>query len=82
MTMSSLDRHRKYAPIFDVDPLTGASIEVFYSDRTPETFGRWGAGWFWHVRRRGYAASGPAVGPFPTSYSAYRAAFFAGAFGV
>jgi len=74
MTMSSLDRHRKYAPIFDVDPLTGASIEVFYSDRTLETFGRSGAGWFWWPRRCGFAPEGAAIGPFPTDYSAYRTA--------
>jgi hypothetical protein len=64
--------HRKYAPFFDVDPVTGRSIEVFYSDRTLETFGRSGAGWFWHFRRRGFASKGPAHGTFPTSYSAYR----------
>jgi hypothetical protein len=73
MTMSSSDRRRqKYAPIFDVDPVTGRSIEVFYADRTLESFGREGAGWFWWPRRRGFAPDGAAVGPFPTSYSAYR----------
>ena len=73
MTMPSNDRrHQKRAPFFDVDAVTGVSIEVFYADRTLETFGRGGAGWFWWPRRRGFAAYGPAVGPFPTSYSAYR----------
>jgi hypothetical protein len=73
MTMASADRRQqKYAPIFDVDAVTGVSIEVFYADRTLETLGRGGAGWFWWPRRRGFAALGPAVGPFPTSYSAYR----------
>jgi hypothetical protein len=61
-------------PLFDVHPLTGASIEVFYSDRTLETFGRSGAGWFWWPRRHGFLPDGPASGPFPTSYSAYRQA--------
>jgi hypothetical protein len=65
-------RHGKYAPLFDVDPVTGASIEVFYADRTLESFGRDGAGWFWWPRRRGLAPTGPARGPFPTGYSAYR----------
>ena len=47
MTMPSFDRRNlKFAPLFDVDPVTGASIEVSYSDRTLETFGRVGAGWF------------------------------------
>jgi hypothetical protein len=73
MTMASADRRsQKYGPIFDVDPLTGASIEVFCADRTLESFGREGAGWFWWPRRRGFAPEGPARGPFPTDYSAYR----------
>lgn len=61
-------------PLYDINPL-GISIEVFYSDRTLETFGRCGAGWFWWPRRRGFAPKGPANGPFPTSYSAYLSAF-------
>jgi hypothetical protein len=61
-------------PLFDVHPATGASIEVFYTDRTLDTFGRIGSGWFWHQRRRGLAPNGPAVGPFPTSFAAYRSA--------
>jgi hypothetical protein len=71
MTLSSNDRRQqKYAPIFDVDAVTGVSIEVFYADRTLETFGRGGAGSFWWPRRRGFAPE--ARGPFPTDYSAYR----------
>jgi hypothetical protein len=61
-----------HEPLFDVHPRTGASIEVFYADRTLETFGKCGAGWFWWLRRRGCAPDGSATGPFPTSYSAYR----------
>ena len=34
-------------PLFDVHPQSGATIEVFYADRTMETFGRCGAGWYW-----------------------------------
>jgi hypothetical protein len=68
MTVSS-NRHE---PIFDIDPVMGVSIEVFYADRTLESFGKSGAGWFWQCRRRGLAPDGPARGPFPTSYSAYR----------
>jgi hypothetical protein len=63
-------------PIYDIDEQTGASIEVFYADRTLESFGRGGAGWFWWPRRRGFAPDGPAFGPFPTSYSAYRHALW------
>jgi hypothetical protein len=66
-------------PLYDTDPRTGISIEVFFSDRTLETFGRGGAGWFWWSRRRGFSPDGPANGPFPTSYSAYRHAITAAA---
>ena len=38
-----------HEPLYDIDPRTGASIEVFYADRALETFGRCGAGWFWCV---------------------------------
>jgi hypothetical protein len=49
-------------PFFDIHRVTGMSIEVFYADRTLETFGRGDAGWFWHERRSGFASEGPAVG--------------------
>jgi hypothetical protein len=62
----------RHEPLFDVHPQTGASIEVFYADRTLETFGKCGAGWFWWSRRRGFSPDGPAIGPFATSYAAYR----------
>jgi hypothetical protein len=63
---------QKHDPLFDIVPETGVSIEVFYLDRTLETFGRCGAGWFCWPRRRGCSPDGPATGPFPTSYAAYR----------
>ena len=59
-------------PLYDVDPRTGVSIEVFFSDRTLETFGRCGSGWFWCSRQRGFAPKGEPTGPFATSYAAYR----------
>jgi hypothetical protein len=65
-------RRARREPFYDVHPRTGASIEVFYSDRTLETFGRGGAGWFWWSRQRGFSPAGPATGPFSTSYAAYR----------
>ena len=61
-----------HKPLYDIDPQTGATIEVFFADRALETFGRCGAGWFWCFRRRGFSPVDPATGPFPTSYSAYR----------
>ena len=44
-----------HEPLYDIDPQTGATIEVFYADRALETFGRCGAGWFWWSRRRGFS---------------------------
>jgi hypothetical protein len=72
LTMSSDRRSQKHEPFFDIHPGTGVSIEVFYADRTLESFGKRGAGWFWHARRSGFAPDGAARGPFPTSYSAFR----------
>ena len=62
----------QHEPLYDINPETGVSIEVFYADRTLETFGRGSAGWFWWSRRRGSAPEGSATGPFATSYAAYR----------
>jgi hypothetical protein len=62
----------RHEPLFDIHPRTGAGIEVFYADRTLETFGRRGPGWFWWFRRPGFAPDGLATGPFATSYAAYR----------
>lgn len=72
MTMSSIDHRHKHEPLFDLHPVTGASIEVFWADTTLEIFGRGGAGWFWWPRRPGVAPDGLATGPFATSYAAYR----------
>jgi len=69
----------RHEPLFDVHPRTGASIEVFYADRALETFGRGGSGWFWWFRRHGFAPEGQPVGPFATSYAAYRHAMNSGA---
>ena len=73
---------QKYRPLYDIDPETGISIEVFFSDLSLETFGRRGAGWFWWPRRRGCPPDGSAMGPFPTSYAAFRHAMGAGLFGT
>jgi hypothetical protein len=67
----------QHEPLFDVHPRTGVSFEVFFSDRTLETFGRVAAGWFWWPRQRGFAPDGPATGPYATSYAAYRHAMTA-----
>jgi hypothetical protein len=62
----------RFEPLYETHPLTGAAIEVFYADRTLETFGRCGPGWFWWYRQRGFAPDGKRRGPFPTRYAAYR----------
>jgi hypothetical protein len=72
MVRSNLRQSARQEPLFDIHPLTGASIEVFYSDRTLETFGRGGSGWFWWSRQRGFPPEGQPVGPFATSSTAYR----------
>jgi len=61
-----------HEPLYDIDPQTGATIEVFYADHTLETFCRCGAGWFWWQRRRGCSPGSVPAGPFATSYAAYR----------
>jgi hypothetical protein len=33
-------QHERLEPLYDIDPRTGTSIEVFFADRTMETFGR------------------------------------------
>jgi len=70
--MAQSNQRARYEPLFDVHPQTGISFEVFYADRTLETFGRSGAGWFWWPRRRGFSPDGFSTGPFATSYAAYR----------
>ena len=66
-------------PLYDINPRTGAWIEAFYADRSLDTFGRRGAGWFWQSRRPSFAPDGLAIGPFGTSYAAYRHAMITGA---
>ena len=77
MALTSYPQSARREPIFDVHPLTGISIEVFYADPTLETFGKCGAGWFYWARQRGFSPEGPATGPFATSYAAYRNAMIA-----
>ena len=43
----SIDRRHQHKRIFDVRPMTGATIEIFFADRKLESLRRSGAGWFW-----------------------------------
>ena len=72
MALTSYPQSARLETLYDIHPLTGISIEVFYADRTLETFGRGGRGWFWWPRRRGFSPEGARTGPFATSYAAYR----------
>jgi hypothetical protein len=69
----------QHEPLFDIHPVMGASIEVFYADTSLISFGWSGAGWFWQLRLRGFAPAGRARGPFPTRYSAFRDAMITSA---
>ena len=67
MAPDNTQRERR-EPLYDVHPMTGASIEVFYADRTLETFG--GCGGVGFGSRADAALRRMAHGPFATSYSA------------
>jgi hypothetical protein len=69
--ISKPEQRPRLEPLYDTDPRTGATIEVFYADRVlAKSFDR-GTGWFWWSCRRGFLP-GAATGPFGTSYAAYR----------
>jgi len=72
MASTSCSQRAAHEPLYDINPLTGISIEVFFSDHTLETFGRGGAGWFWWPRVRGCSPDGSPTGPFATRYAAFR----------
>ena len=68
--ISDPKRRSAFEPLYDIDPQTGASIEVFYADPAlANPFGR-GTGRFWWTCQRGFLPDGPPTGPFATS--AYR----------
>jgi hypothetical protein len=68
-------RRRNCEPLYDIEPHTGATIEVFYADRVlAASFGKRGAGWVWWTCWRGGRPREPA-GPFSSKYRAYRDAF-------
>jgi hypothetical protein len=63
-------RHPKYEPLYDVDPRTGATVEIFFADRVLADMR--GAGWHWWNTQAGEVPEWPPHGPFSTSYGAYR----------
>jgi hypothetical protein len=67
------ERRPAHEPLYEIDPKTGASVEIFYCDRVlAESFGVPGAGWFHWWCQPGRLPECPPTGPFPTSYAAYR----------
>ncbi len=58
----------QYEPFYDIDPRTGASIEVFYADRVlAKSFGTHCVGWFWWSCQHGDLPGAP-TGPSNSSY--------------
>jgi hypothetical protein len=69
--ISDPKRHTAFEPLYDIDPQTGANIEVFFADQwLAESFGTC-PGWFWWSCQGGCLPDSNPIGPFPTSYSAY-----------
>jgi hypothetical protein len=66
---SGLARSTKFEPLYDVDPSTGTTFEVFFAD---QVFAGMRRGWYWWSCKRGSLPEWPPVGPFGTSYGAYR----------
>ena len=70
--ISDPKRYTAYEPLYDIDPKTGASVEIFYADRVlAMSFGT-RVGWFWWRCTPGSLPEVPPIGPFATSYAAYR----------
>src|SRR5450756_1267608 len=73
--ISDPKRRSAFEPLYDIDPQTGASIEVFYADPAlANSFGR-GTGWFWWTCQRGFLPDRPPTGPFATSYAQWKRLF-------
>jgi hypothetical protein len=60
-------------PLYDIDPQSGATIEVFYADAAlAKCFDIRCAGWLWWSCRQGCLPHTVPTGPFPTRDAAYR----------
>jgi hypothetical protein len=71
--ISDPKRRPALEPLYDIDPRTGATIEVFYADRTlAVSFGARNAGWFHWSCQGSSLPECPPIGPFGSSYLAYR----------
>jgi hypothetical protein len=71
--ISDPKRHAASEPLYDIDPQTGASVEIFYADTTvARSLGTAVAGWFWWTCQSGSLPADLPSGPFTSSYLAYR----------
>lgn len=62
-------------PLYDIDPQTGATIEIFFADQAlAKCFGMRSAGWLYWACEPGCWPPAEPRGPFATKFSAYRAA--------
>jgi hypothetical protein len=76
--ISDPKRDAAYEPLYEIDPETGESVEIFFADRAvAKSFGTQ-PGWFWWARQSGRLPERPPTGPFATSYAAYRNALDGG----
>jgi len=64
------NRRGAHEPLYDTDPRTVMTIEVFYADHL--LAGMRAAGWFWWTCKPGLVPAWPPIGPFSTAYQAYR----------
>ena len=72
LVYSDPERRPAFEPLYDRDPRTGATIEIFYADRTlARSFGAAGAGWFHWLGMAGRLPNEEPQGPFSRSYRAY-----------
>jgi hypothetical protein len=72
LVTSHSDRCAVNEPLYDVDPRTGDTVEIFHADSAlAKSFGT-RPGWHWWSCRRGFLPDRQPTGPFPTSYAAYR----------
>ena len=63
---------RTVCALYEIDPISGATIEIFYADRAvAQTFGARGAGWYWRTRQVDCSPDAPS-GPFLVCLDAYR----------
>jgi hypothetical protein len=71
--ISDPKRRTAFEPLYDIDPHTGGSVEIFYADRgLARSFGTPNAGWYFWSCLPGCLPDGPPKGPFTSSYLAYR----------